>query len=757
MGKHNHVGRRLPIYAVVLSVLTIAFTACSTDTGYEPPANSAPPKISDSASSDADSSVSEDVSGETDTPAEEEPDTAPQFSAEGGFYEELFTLTLSSEPGNVIYYTTDGSDPRTSSTAIKYTKGITIYNNTSQPNVYSAVRDIALGGYEPPQFNVDKGITIRAVSEFPDGTFGDVATSSYFVGKEAAYYSSMKVVSMVTDSKYLFHPDTGAYMVGSKYYEWKNSEDYVPYDTGDVANPTNYNTSGRETEFPVSVQVIENGKAVYTTDVGARLSGNWSRGHAQKSFRLYARKEYGDGKMRFAFFDELTDVNGKTIETFDKVTIRNGGNDYQELHFRDALYHNLTKDLAFDVMASEPCILFINGEFWGFYMIREKTDGDYIESHYGIPKDDVAIIKNSEIEEGSEEDLEEFRQFCIWAATADMTDASNYKRFCDLMDVQSLMDYVTVETYLNNNDWANDVSNNWQVWHARTVNPDLPKADGKWRFILYDTEFSTGLYGSEGTRYNYDLLNRMSAGEEEFNIPNIVRNLAGNEEFRNAFYDNYLHIMETCFDPDTVQKEIDRYAAAYGTVAKDTFFRFGLDWAAWSFDNEVEELKNYFGRRPKYAKRYLNTFCGVENTDTKSFSENQIQETTTWRYYGDATFFADASDNSFHVSVPHYYENRWDIQSQAGDITLEQGCEYRLTFDASSSTSSEIRIFFNRHDGWGWPECWRADVTLTPELSSYELRFIMEAQTEDDWQFCLNFGKCTGDFVFKNVSLTRVN
>ena len=325
------------------------------------------------------------------------------------------------------------------------------------------------------------------------------------------------------------------------------------------------------------------------------------------------------------------------------------------------------------------------------------------------------------------------------------------------MDVQSLMDYVTVETYLNNNDWANGVSNNWQVWHARTVNPDLPKADGKWRFILYDTEFSTGLYGSEGTRYNYDLLNRMSAGEEEFNIPNIMRNLASNEEFRNAFYDNYLHIMETCFDPDTVQKEIDRYAAAYGTVVKDTFFRFGLDWAAWSFDNEVEELKKYFGRRPKYAKRYLNTFCGVENTDTESFSENQIQETTTWRYYGDATFFADASDNSFHVSVPRYYENRWDIQSQAGDITLEQGCEYRLTFDASSSTSSEIRIFFNRHDGWGWPECWRADVTLNPELSSYELRFIMEAQTEDDWQFCLNFGKCTGDFVFKNVSLTRVN
>ena len=80
------------------------------------------------------------------------------------------------------------------------------------------------------------------------------------------------------------------------------------------------------------------------------------------------------------------------------------------------------------------------------------------------------------------------------------------------MDIQSFMDYITVETYINNSDWANGGSNNWEAWHSKTVNPDLPKADGKWRFILYDTEFSTGLYGSESTQYRYDLLNRMSAG-----------------------------------------------------------------------------------------------------------------------------------------------------------------------------------------------------------------------------------------------------
>lgn len=686
--------------------------------------------------------------------------SVPQFSAEGGFYDKQFSLTLSSEPGNTIYYTMDGSDPRTSGTAIEYTKEILLYNNTDESNVYSAIKKITLADYTPPQFNVDKGMTVRAVAKTPEGDFTEVVTNSYFIGKEASYYSEMKVISMVTDSDYLFDEDTGIYMIGSKYNEWLNSDEYVQYDAGDVRNVTNYNTKGRETEIPVSIQVIEDGKAVYSTNVGARISGNWSRSHAQKSFRLYARKEYGDGKIKYAFFDNLTDTNGNLIEKFDKVTLRNGGNDIQELHFRDALIHDLTKDLAFDVMASEPCILFVNGEFWGFYMIREKTDGEYIESHYGIPKEDVAVIKNSDIEEGTEEDLEEYRDFCLWAASADMTDEANYKKFCDSMDIQSLMDYVTVETYINNNDWANGGSNNWMVWHSRTVNPDLPKADGKWRFILYDTEFSTGLYGSAQTQCGYDLLNKMSAGDEDFNIPNIVRNLCKNDEFRQMFYDNYLRIMETCFNTNLVNQKTDEYAAAYREAVLDTFYRFGLDWAAWSFDNEVEQFKYYFSRRPKYAKSFLNTFCDVKEetivTDTSSFSVNQIPETSDWTYSGEATFRADSTDNSLHVSVPEATGNSWKIQAVGGDIELVRGGEYCLTFEASSADSSKPKLMFALQEGWSEPQAWVAEVLLTPELKSYEFRFVMSEKEEDGWKFCLNVGKCTGDLVFKNVSLTRI-
>lgn len=52
----------------------------------------------------------------------------PTFSAQSGFYDADFTLTLQAAANVTIYYTLDGSDPATSETAVAYTDGISIYD-----------------------------------------------------------------------------------------------------------------------------------------------------------------------------------------------------------------------------------------------------------------------------------------------------------------------------------------------------------------------------------------------------------------------------------------------------------------------------------------------------------------------------------------------------------------------------------------------------------------------------------------------------
>lgn len=691
----------------------------------------------------------------TPVPVKELP--TPLFSKEGGFYQTAFSLTLSCEEDCEIYYTLDGSDPKTSKAAVLYQSAISVYDNTSEPNRHSAVKDITLGDYNPPTDPVDKGIIVRAVSKAKDGTFSEVITNSYFVGKTASYYTDMKVISLVTDSDYLFDPDEGAYVVGTDYYTWLNSDEYEYYETGDNRNPTNYNKDGRESEFPVNIQVFENGKAQYSADVGARISGNWSRSEQQKSIRLYARSEYGSKKMKYTLFgDDLTDATGKVIKKFDKVTLRNGGNDARFLHFRDALIQDLASGLAVDVMASEPYILFIDGEFWGFYLLREKPDGNYIESHYGIPEENVTVIKNGSLESGSEDYVGEYWAFCDWAKTVDMTVDTNYEKFCETIDVQSFMDYMAVETYVCNADWANGGLNNWMVWRSHTIDPSLPKADGKWRFIFYDLDFAANLYGHAETSYQYDCLGSIQAPYSDFSYPEILRNVIKNESFRQAFYENYLRIIDTCFDSEIVNAKITEYASAYGDATCDTYYRFDSAWAAMGYFDGISKLKEFFRLRPTYAKKYLNAYSNTgESFPEESVEGNLLPTVDSWSYYGTAEFSATPADNAFQASVPNATANVWDIQSQAGKFTLEANEQYILTFEASCSKSISFDIGINRYDGSGYPACFWTSTSITPEIKEYTFLITAEAKTYDNWNLCFNFGGGSGVYTVKNAVLKK--
>lgn len=543
----------------------------------------------------------------------------PVFSAEGGFYDAAFGLTLSDDTGNTILYTLDGSDPRISDTAKTYTGSIDIRNNSSDANVWSAVRDISLYGYDPPSSSaVDKGIVVRAVCRDTDGEYSDVAANSYFVGKNAAYYSNMKVVSLTTDGDNLFSSDNGIYMVGDQYYEWKNSSSFKKLDAWSTENPTNYNQSGRTWERPANIQVFEGGQAVYSANIGVRIAGNASRATVQKSLTFYARGDYGSSKMNYTWVDGLTDVNGNKIKSFDKITLRNSSNDWNDLHMRDTLLQSLIYDRDLCCQAQQHCILFINGEFWGMYEITEKLDEHYIESHYGVDSNDCTIMKIWSDPTGSQALVNDYERFYNWAVTADMTDDANYQKVCDTLDIQNLMDYMTFQTYICAGDWLSGTSNNnWAMWRSNAIDPANPYADGKWRFMVYDTEYSTGLYGAQNTQARYDMLSNLNREVGYENICPLFYNLLKNETFRTAFSNTYLEMMEQNFAADDVNRKVDQMVSEIKDAVFATNIRFNNKQSNDSYDRNLNEFKNFFRQRPSYAKQQLESVLKkIENGET---------------------------------------------------------------------------------------------------------------------------------------------
>ena len=531
-----------------------------------------------------------------------------RFSAVSGFYDEEFFLDIACDDGYTVYYTLDGSIPTAGST--EFTQPVLISDRSPEPNAMSAHKDVAqpsdVARYDLSDSPADKATVVRAIAVDGSGRQSNVVTNTYFVGykDKAEYYGRVKTVSLITDESGLFDYENGIYAIGKTYDDWLKSDEY-DVSTPDWFLPANYTQKGREWEREAEVQFFENGQLQCSQNVGIRIHGGATRSYTQKSLNIYARKEYGAPKLEYDLFSGKvkSQTDNVPITEFDSIMLRNGGNDAMYTRFRDKLIQSLVSDRQFLTQGMEPCILFINGEYWGHYEITEKLDEGFIKAHYGVPKKDVCIIKKDSLDEGSEEAFAEWEELRSWINETDLSEDEAYEKLCGLVDMQGFMDYVCTELYINNRDWD---SANSAMWKAQTVDESNPYADGKWRFILFDTEYSTGIYGEARARDN--TLSRLM--EEDCFITDLLKAAMKNEGFKQQFMATFTDISENNFSDERVEKEIAALSEAYGDMVKDTFDRFwystrGGPLADLSFDRSVEELQKFFSERRKYITKYV--------------------------------------------------------------------------------------------------------------------------------------------------------
>lgn len=526
---------------------------------------------------------------------------APVFSVDSGFYSEDFHLTVKSN-GGTVYYTTDCSDPLTSETREIFRGEMSVGDATKNPNVASAESDLSIGGKnKPAPHNVDKCTVVRAVAVDRDGYSSEVVTKVYFVGKTAEIYKDIAVVSITADHKDLFDGDRGIYVIGHRYYEWLNSPDYVQYNDADKKNPANYNQDGREWEREATFQYFENGTALYGTDCGVRIAGNWSRQAMQKSLRVYARGEYGDGKFSYPFFGGLTDINGKIIDKFDKLTLSSGGNDWWQTKMTNSVISDAVADTNVDTMATKPCILFLNGEFWGLYFLSEKQEDEHFESHYGVKAENITAVKNGSTE-GDKTTMTEYRNTMNNLLKADISDPEVYKQFSELIDFDSLIDYIAVQTYIINSDWSKETSlNNWMMWRSNTVDPSNPYADGKWRFVLFDVDAG----GKRDVTENP--LATMNNQQKWQSFSTIFYKLCENKEFKDRFYERAKEIINVNFAPSRMQSIIDGYDSVCQKWVEKTYTRFNMSNV---YSEKLGIMRHFYNNRPEHALKQLAEFCG---------------------------------------------------------------------------------------------------------------------------------------------------
>jgi hypothetical protein len=537
------------------------------------------------------------------------------FSHEAGLYEKGFDLELSAGEGT-IYYTTDGSDP-TPETAVQYTGAIKVSNRTNEPNVLANIQNIdrddyyAGAGqgngtfeqqhpYKPPAENIFKGNVIKArVFDSGGNALTGIVTKSYIINPPSSF-GDLPVISVAVNAPDFFDPETGIYV-------WTKD--------GHGQEVRNWNNRGAEWERACHLELFEpDGTVGISQYMGVRMHGGVSRNKAQKTMRFYASesRDPGSPSVDYDLFDgaALT-MDGAPIETFQHFLLRNFGNDSAWSNMRDMLVHKFSQGLNFPVQDSRYAVVLLNGEFWGLYEIRERIDEYFVQSKYGLGDTNTAIMSNRGYGDDGEADFPAdfslYNEMFAWFENnPNLSSDKLYKQAQRFVDIDNLIDYFIVETYVHNHDWP---ENNVEMWRYRTgaypaAGTPLSPEDGRWRYILKDTDFGFGLY--EDNAHGENELARMLNGTEWGSL--LFRRLCTNREFVTAFVNRYCDLMNTHMETGYVKGLAAGFAEQIEALVPMYLSRWYQSWPDYSWwVSHVNKINTFSDSRAESVRGHMLT------------------------------------------------------------------------------------------------------------------------------------------------------
>ncbi|MDW7740330.1 MAG: lamin tail domain-containing protein, partial [Bacillota bacterium] len=264
----------------------------------------------------------------------------PVISHPGGFYTSgLFVDMTSPGPGSVIRYTLDGTVPDENSPV--YSEPLAI-NDTS---------------------------VLRAVS-FEEGKLpSPVENRTYFIDTD----HNLTVVSVIMDPKDLWDPVQGIYVKGY------GASSTFPYKGANF---------WKDMEKPIHLELYEpEGLLGISMDAGIKIGGQYSRAMDQKIFNVFFRNIYGYNELRYPLFPE------KDLTHFKALTLRTSGQDSVYSKIRDIMMTSLLGDMGLDYQAHRQAVLYLNGEYWGIYNIRERANRYMIAHNHDLDPDKIDLLQ----------------------------------------------------------------------------------------------------------------------------------------------------------------------------------------------------------------------------------------------------------------------------------------------------------------------------------------------------------------------------
>ena len=490
----------------------------------------------------------------------------PSFSSAPGVYDGQIEIAIIVPEGETIHYTLDCTTPTASSPV--YAGPITASKNT----------------------------VVRAVS-VRDGYITNQTASGTFLFKSDGADHKLPVVTLVTDPDNLWSSEIGIYAYGDNY----NPD----LEFGDSLTTAQFYKSKSHPELwerPAGFGVFdESGKEVFSQNVGIRIAGAFGRGRAQKGFNVFARDEYGRDRMEYPFFEDLPYTQYKA------VVLRAGGQDQSNGKIRDELATGLLAGSDVNVLyqAYKPYVLYLNGEYWGVYFMKEKRNRFFVAQHENTDNvTDMDIIKSKDT--AFYGTTGEWADLMSYLNSHDLNDDAAYAHVDAQVDLSSFMDYMICEIYAANSD-------TWNIQYYK-----LP--GGKWKWIYYDFCWS---FGASENKQNHKTLSirRLSSRP----CSDLFNKLLAVPEWRDAFCRRFAELLNTIYAPERVNALIDElYGYVEPEIAREREKFNSPTWLGVKQHNEniasyegflrqIELMHTFANERPAAIKGQIQAEFGLSD------------------------------------------------------------------------------------------------------------------------------------------------
>ncbi len=463
----------------------------------------------------------------------------PSFDTEAGYVKSGTVVNVSVPEGSYVVVTKDGSTPSSSGTA----------------------------HYEDFSITVKKSTVLKAQAFSDCNLPSDVITTSFIVEKK----HDIAVISLSSDPDGLFSYRSGILVDGPGYTE------KLPH------YGANY---WKDWERSTHIEYITtDGELAVEFDCGIHTFGQYARGLPQKGLALILREKYGANEVSYPFFTD------NDVASYKSLLLRPEGQDWNRAKLRDVLVPALIKNThltSVDYMDYTPVALYINGEYWGLYYLREKLNDNYVSYKYGYDKEDIDLIKSQAfVRAGSKA---EYTALVKWVRKNSLRSAKNYEYFCSKVDIDSFIQFWIVQTYVCNHDTGN----------IRCYKGE----DGKWRWMLYDFDWAFMISYASKDMIEAHMTDPEGHGAVN-NMSNVMsRRLLNNSEFRKKFVREYIKALKYVFTPERAKEILNSLQATIKSEIPRQYDRWGHPSVTLQ-SNQVRNISRFFEKRSSYVKAHL--------------------------------------------------------------------------------------------------------------------------------------------------------